>query len=224
MKKNKDKKINEQQARPAPEEIIPEEKNIPVREDTEDIADKDTVPQDGVQEPAAEQSDSQTQTDNTAQTTSEIPDKEGEKTSDTPEENKKAVFDKDGWKSTVAKFFAHYPVAKRFAAQIGDEIAKDQSLHYDDECLEKALLRVLCREYTAPETLATDESFLKNHVYSNESVRQAIVDDYLDNLQKSMPVRAISSGGQITLTPPSRPKSIEEAGAVITTMLNNRRI
>ena len=54
MKKNKDKKINEQQARPAPEEIIPEEKNIPVREDTEDIADKDTVPQDGVQEPAAE--------------------------------------------------------------------------------------------------------------------------------------------------------------------------
>ncbi len=210
MKKNRDKKINEQQARPAPEEVILKETNIPSAEETEKRL-TDNGEEQVLKQPHE-------------QTAPELPEDTGEKTNDTPIEKKTAVFDGDGWRATVKKFFTEYPLAKNFASQIGKEIADDAALHTDANCLEKALLRVLCREYVAPEKLAEDDGFLQNYVLTNQAVKQAIIDEYLDNLQKSAPVRAIASGGQITLTPPSRPKSIEEAGAVIRTMLNNRRI
>lgn len=211
MKKNRDKKINDQQARPAPEEVIPKETNIPSAEETDKRLTDTNGEEQVIKQPPE-------------QTAPELPEDTGEKTTDTPEEKKTAVFDGDGWRATVNKFFAEYPLAKSFAAEIGKEIADDETLHTDENCLAKALLRVLCREYVAPEKLAEDDGFLQNYVFTNQAVKQAIIDEYLDNLQKSAPVRAIASGGQITLTPPSRPKSIEEAGAVIRTMLNNRRI
>lgn len=219
MRKNRDKKIDEQQARPTPEDFVPEEKNIPVREETagqEIKSNSSQTPTDGAQT-------QQDEPQKLGKSQTAILQDTGEKTTDTPEKQR-AVFECEDWKSSVEKFFTDYPLAKRFAAQIGKEIAEDESLHTDCGCLEKALLRVLCREYVAPENLVKNDDFLRTYVYADEAIKQAIVDEYLDNLQKSMPVRAISSGGQISLTPPSRPKSIEEAGAVIRTMLNNRRI
>lgn len=215
MKKKEVKKTlesTEQQAQPLSSEQIAEEKNIPASE-------QNSEGQEDAKEIAADEaakSEAQERPEN-------VHGQEGEKDTDTPEKTNN-VFDGTDWKKRVEKFFTDYPLAKRFVAQIGKEIADDISLHTDGQCLEKALLRVLCREYVAPEQLAGDETFLQSYVLTNDAVKQAIVDEYLDNLQKSAPVRAITSGGQITLAPPSRPKSIEEAGAVIRTMLNNRRI
>ena len=209
MKKNKDKKTSDQQAQPVFEEKFLENTDIPLKE-----------------EQSAQNIDTKSDDSSLKAQSEQLPqEKEGENTQDTSQKTDKAVFDdENAWKDKVKAFFTQYPVAKDFAAQIGREIASDKSLHTVDDCLEKALLRVLCKEYVSPAKLAQNNEFLQSYIYPNEAVRQAIVDEYLDNIQKSMPPRSISSGGQITLTPPSKPRSIEEAGAVIKTMLNNRRI
>lgn len=211
--KRKDKKNPDQQAQPA-SEIIAEEQNIPVPE--EGRFDEEQTYGNGVPEQNAS-------TNPDVRTVEEKPETKGETDEDAPKNNK-TVFDDEKWQEKVNVFFETYPVAKEFSDAIGREIIEDRSLHTQEDCLEKALLRVLCKEYVSPRKLAADENFLREYIYPSDKVRQVIVDDYLDGIEKSMPPKSISSRGQITLTPPSRPKSIAEAGAVIRTMLNNRRI
>ncbi len=152
-------------------------------------------------------------------------DAEEGKDEDVSSENESVpVFAQVGWKDKVTDFLQRYPIAKQFSAQIGSEIAQNQSLQQDGDCLEKALAAVLATAYISPEKLAGDEEFLQKYIYENNAVKDKIIQEYLDGLQQNLPPKSISSRGRTALTPPSRPKSIAEAGSVIKAMLDNRRI
>lgn len=147
-----------------------------------------------------------------------------ENTNDAPENENIPVFEQVGWKAKVQEFLQAYPIAKDFSMQIGRIIADSKELSQDENCLEKALVTALAKAYVSPENLASDEEFLQKYVYSNEIVKDRIIQEYLDNLQQNLPPKSISSRGQITLTPPTKPTSIAEAGSVFKAMFNNRRI
>ena len=147
-----------------------------------------------------------------------------ETTIDTPDEIEQAVYEREGWQAKVEEFFKTYPVAKGFASMIGEQIVADPLLSNDEHCLEKALARVFDKVYVPPKDLIRNQEFLENYVYKDETIKNAIVERYLEALEKSRPPKAISSRGKITLTPPDKPKSIAEAGSLIKSMLNNRRI
>lgn len=149
---------------------------------------------------------------------------EGEDNNDTPKNENAPIFEQVGWKAKVQQFLQAYPIAKDFSTQIGKIIADSKELSQDENCLEKALATALANAYVSPQKLACDEDFLQKYVFSNETIKDRIIQDYLDNLQRNLPPKSISSRGQITLTPPSRPTSIAEAGNVFKAMFNNRRI
>ena len=149
---------------------------------------------------------------------------QGEEIKDAPENETVPVFEQVGWKAKVQQFLQAYPIAKDFSTQIGRIIADSEALSQDENCLEKAFLTALVNAYVAPEKLATDEEFLQKYVFDNQSVKDRIIQEYLDGLQQNLPPKSISSRGQITLTPPSKPTSIAEAGNVFKAMFNNRRI
>lgn len=149
----------------------------------------------------------------------------GEKRADTPESQiGEAVYERRDWQDKVDRFFCDYPIAKDFAAMIGEQIASDEALSKDGDCLEKALAKVFAKVYVLPEKLVEDDDFVEKYVYGNEKIRGAIVEKYLEELEQNQPPRSISSRGSIALTPPDRPKSIADAGRVIQAMLDNRRI
>lgn len=143
---------------------------------------------------------------------------------DTLENEKLSVFEQVGWKAKVQDFLQAYPIAKDFSSQIGRIIADSSELSQDENCLEKALATALAKAYISPEKLAGDEEFLQKYVFANQALKDRIIQEYLDSLQQNLPPKSISSRGQITLTPPSRPTSIAEAGNVFKAMFNNRRI
>ncbi|MDE6614005.1 MAG: hypothetical protein K2K24_00695, partial [Clostridia bacterium] len=174
---------------------------------------EETSAQDYIQ-PQEESDD--TQTDNVQ----DGEDKE-ETNEDTLKEEKIAVYEEDGWQSKVEEFFEKYPVAKGFASMIGEQIVGDEGLAHDANCLEKALARVFDKVYVPPKELVRNQEFLEKYVYQNESIKNAIIEKYLEDLENTRPPKSISSRGKITLTPPDRPKSIAEAGNVIKSMLNN---
>lgn len=150
--------------------------------------------------------------------------REGEEIKDAPENEIRPVFEQVGWKSKVQSFLQAYPIAKDFSAQIGKIIADSEQLSQDENCLEKALATALAAAYVSPEKLAGDEEFLQKYVLSNQELKDRIIQEYLDGLQQNLPPKSISARGQITITPPSRPTSIAEAGNVFKAMFNNRRI
>ncbi len=148
----------------------------------------------------------------------------GEEINNASENEDIPVFEQVGWKAKVQKFLQEYPIAKDFSSQIGEIIAESKELSQDENCLEKALATALAKAYVAPEKLASDEEFLQKFVFGNQELKDRIIEEYLDALQSNLPPKSISSRGQITLTPPSRPTSIAEAGSVFKAMFNNRRI
>lgn len=150
--------------------------------------------------------------------------KKEEQNKDTPDEVKTAVYEEEGWQTKVEEFFEKYPVAKGFASMIGEQIVNDKQLSYDANCLEKALARVFDKVYVPPKELVRNQEFLEKYVYQDENIKNAVIERYLQDLENTRPPKSISSRGKITLTPPDRPKSIAEAGNVIKSMLNNRRI
>ena len=148
----------------------------------------------------------------------------GEQNEDTPDNNVVAVYEQEGWQAKVEEFFEKYPVAKGFASMIGEQIVNDTQLSQDSGCLEKALARVFDKVYVPPKELVKNQEFLEIYVYQDENIKNAIIERYLQDLENTRPPKSISSRGKITLTPPDRPKSIAEAGNVIKSMLNNRRL
>lgn len=141
-----------------------------------------------------------------------------------PENELVPVFEQVGWKQKVQEFLQAYPVAKDFSEQIGRIIADSETLSQDESCLEKALANALAKAYVSPRRLASDEAFLQEYIFVNQAVKDRIIQEYLDNLQHNLPPKSISSRGQITLTPPSKPSNIAEAGQVFKAMFDNRRI
>ena len=79
----------------------------------------------------------------------------------------------------------------------------------DKSGLDVALGRVLLKK--SPQKLASDEKFLNEHIYSNSAVKEKIIEDFLKGLSENNPP-AVIRGGQSLVSPPSKPRTIEEAG------------
>ncbi len=139
-------------------------------------------------------------------------------------EAKTPVYESPEWDDKVKDFMKKYPKAARYTQEIARKLATDGELALREDCLERAFFDVLQSSDRSFEELAADEEFLQKYVYENERVKDRIIREFLrKNMDVSAP-RMIADGGRTHVTPPSRPKSISEAGGIVKNMLANRRI
>ena len=124
------------------------------------------------------------------------------------------IFEREEWHDMVDNFEERYPLARELEGEIGDVLLEDESLWMNEQCLETALLRVLCDRYMPDSDKASDETFLENYIYSNEDIRSKIVDEYMEELDKSRMPSMMTRGGRISLAEPARPRTLREAGAI----------
>lgn len=137
------------------------------------------------------------------------------------------VVDKDisnGLREKKEMFLNNYPNAVGFAKEICEEILSSQDMISQEDCFEKAYLKVLSKNYKTANDYVQDETFKEKYIYQNNEIKQKIVTDYLKELQSNRPPKSISSGGTFTIAPPDRPASIREAGKIMEKLLANRRI
>lgn len=124
------------------------------------------------------------------------------------------VFMRDDWKRRVEDFEKEYPIASEFGKEIGETILNSDTLKNDDECLYKALLKVMSDRYLPDAEKAKDSAFLQNYIYADENIVAKIVGDYIDSLSERRLPRTMTKGGQISLTQPNRPRTVSEAGRI----------
>lgn len=128
------------------------------------------------------------------------------------------------WDEKVEKFMKDYPSAQRYIQSIARVLASNPEISIGGDCLEKAYFKVLLDVDRPYEELASDDGFIEKYVMNNEKVKDRIIAEFL---RKNMDVRIpeiIAGSGRTCVTPPSRPKSISEAGGIVKNMLANRRI
>lgn len=128
------------------------------------------------------------------------------------------------WENRVNVFMRDYPSAERYFREIAKELASDQSLATRDDCLERAYFNVLRKADRPLKEIAADDDFLEKYVYGNEKVKDRIIEEFLLKHNDVAAPRTIAASGRTHVTPPSRPKSIREAGGIVRNMLEHRRI
>jgi len=149
----------------------------------------------------------------------ETPPATGEADGSTP------LYARDEWDEKVAAFVDKYPIAREYAAEISETIKSDPALAKESGCLDIALGRAVARHYRTPESMMEDGEFLEKYVYSNGKVRDKVIEDYLRELSPLGDApKTIPHGGSAAIIPPSRARSIEEAGAMTEKLIKARRI
>lgn len=143
----------------------------------------------------------------------------------TSEAGSAPLYEKEDWEDRVAAFLGDYPIAEEYAKEISAEIVSDEALAGREDCLEIALGRALAKSYRKPESMMEDEGFLEEHVYHNDKIRDRVIRDYLEGLSPlSGAPKTLPHGGAAAIIPPTRARSIEEAGAMAEQFIKSRRI
>ncbi len=141
------------------------------------------------------------------------------------EERSTPLYEKEIWDETVASFVEKYPIAKKYAAEIGAILKSDPELASDKRCLEIALGKAVAKSYKEPESIIEDGDFLEKYVYKNDKIRDKIVEEYLSELSPlGGAPDLIRHGGAASILPPNRARTLEEAGAMAEKLINERRI
>jgi predicted nuclease with TOPRIM domain len=74
---------------------------------------------------------------------------------------------------------------------------------------------------TEAKSALSDEVFLTENVFKNEEISQKIISKYLEGLSSNPAPNLLGSKGAAPLTPPKRPKSLEEAKKLAEVILNS---
>ncbi|MDR3263477.1 MAG: hypothetical protein LBT30_04125 [Clostridiales bacterium] len=129
-----------------------------------------------------------------------------------PTELAKPFGGRGDWVKRVEEFVNNNPKARAYAADITGEILRGAVSFSDENGLLDAYHRVLARNYTEPEKLTENGEFMEKYVYNNAAVKDKIITEYLDGLKSVNLPKFVGKGGDMTVLPPKKPKSLEEAG------------
>ncbi len=121
-------------------------------------------------------------------------------------------FDEKEWKTNVDNFFVKNPQAKQFSRQIAEQFVQDESLEQNQNGLDVAFARVLVENLKTPAQLVSDDEFLTEYVLKNADIKKKILKEYFNELSQNRTPNTINKVGVKSVTPPARPKTIEEAG------------
>jgi len=135
------------------------------------------------------------------------------------------LYEKEEWDERVANFLESNPIAEEYGAEIASILKEDAELAKKENCLEIALGKAVAKHYKKPESIIEDEAFLERYVYRNDKIRDRVIGDYLEGLSPLVGApRTIPHGGAAAIIPPTRARSIEEAGAMAEKLIKSRRI
>ena len=123
------------------------------------------------------------------------------------------------WSNKLDDFQQTHKNASEFVEDITNEIIGDENLKNSENALEKAYMRVMEKKYIPQESLAENEEFLEKYIFSNDNIKNKIINDYVSSLQNiKSPIEVGTSGqiGSIASTP--KFTSLEDASTYVENM------
>ena len=128
-------------------------------------------------------------------------------------ENSLPQYKQQNWLSKVSEFLKANENAKNYVNEIAEILSNDENLAKKEDALELAYSKVLKKNFKTKEELVKDKDFLENYIYSNDEIKNNIIEEYLLNLNNNKTIPLISStrGSLSVCSPKFRPKDLKEA-------------
>lgn len=127
-------------------------------------------------------------------------------------ESEKVKFDaenerKESVNKRVDEFVNKFEAVKPFSSTLKEILTKNSESNLQEEAI-----ALLSNNYKSAEFYANDGEFLNNYILTNQELKDKIVKDYLSQITQNSPIKMESGTGSISLTPPSVPTTVAEAG------------
>lgn len=117
----------------------------------------------------------------------------------------------------VDEFVNKFEIVKPFSSALKESLIK-----CEDADIKEEAIRMISENYKTAEQYSQDEEFLSNYIFSNQTLKDKIVKEYLAKVSQNSPIKVENGGGSITLTPPKVPTSIQEAGKLAKTIIKQK--
>lgn len=117
----------------------------------------------------------------------------------------------------VDDFVTKFDAVRPFSEQLKASLTSNSELSLESEALS-----LLANSYKSPKDYIEDEEFLNNYIYSNESIKDKIIKDYLGRITHDTPIKVEGSMHSISLNQPSKPTTIEEAGRMAKNIIKQK--
>lgn len=137
---------------------------------------------------------------------------EDKATINTQQENT-PFYEREDWINNVKDFIKEKPHAKGLFPEIAREILKDKNIQQDKNCLEIGYLRALEKHYRPIKDVMSDNKLIDEYISNNSHIKQSIIDEYLGSVSNNSLPPSLKNKGRIAITPPYKPRTLEEAGA-----------
>lgn len=116
----------------------------------------------------------------------------------------------------VNDFVTKFEIAKPFSSALKETLANNEELDIKEEAI-----KLISNNYKSAQDYANDNEFLNNYIYSNQQIKDKIVKEYLSNVTQNSPIK-MQSSGNLTLTPPKQPTTIQEAGCLAKSIIKQK--
>ena len=125
-------------------------------------------------------------------------------------------------KESETEFLKNNPEAKEFIDDLNAIVADDKLIENQDSPLKAAWDKYRQENFISKDTLAKDEEFLSKYIYSNDAIKQKILDEYFKqlNLNNIPPMIAKQVGSKSILTKNTKPTTFAEAGDLVKSILD----
>ncbi len=138
-------------------------------------------------------------------------------------EDKTPVFETEDWQSKVTTFLEQNKDAKKYANEISNYILNDPELQNDKNALDIAWAKVVSQKYKSPESIVSDDKFVDDFVMSNEQIKQKIISQYIQDLEKNKlpPFVTQKQGGNVTFQTEKKATTLDEAKRLVEAILKS---
>jgi len=117
----------------------------------------------------------------------------------------------------VEEFVSKFDIVKPFSSALKESLAQKENADIKEEAL-----TLISKTYKTAEEYSQDDEFLNNYIFSNQSIKDRIVKDYLSKITQNSPIKVEGGGSAISLSPPTIPKTIKEAGKLAKSIIKQK--
>lgn len=117
----------------------------------------------------------------------------------------------------IDEIVTKFEVIKPFSSALKEKLIEDENASVEEHAV-----RILADNYKTANDYANDSEFLNNYIYNNAEIKNKIVKEYLSKITQNSPIKVETGMSSISLTPPSVPKTIQEAGRLAKTIIKQK--
>lgn len=130
----------------------------------------------------------------------------------TEQEDKRAEIERK-----VGEFATKFDIIKPFSSALKESMINNENLDIAEVAMD-----FVQKNYKRAEDYIRDDEFLNNYVFSNQEIKDKIVKDYLSRVSQNSPIKVDLGSGNIPLTPPNIPTTIQEAGRLAKSIIKQK--